>query len=569
MLSRLLIVCCLRSVFYFVPVCLLAQPAFEVRIDPREAVEGSLIEVEFILKNGETTRFTPPSFKPFKLVEGPNVSQGMSIINGVTSIRQSWLYILQAPKPGIYTIGPASASVKGKTLQSQSASIRIVPASGKNNNPSAAPGNTDDLFVSAELDRNTAWAGQQVSLYIKVYTLLSLEFFDVLSLPDVPGAFVQEKKRFDTRIQYVKLRGKEYAVKTLYALAIFPQNAGDLEIGAGQIRVGVQQSGGFSGIFGATPVLLQTQPLTLRVKPLPEPAPPGFTGGVGQYVWEVKADRDTLTTDDVLTLSVSLRGNGDPKRFSLPALSLPPGIEAFDPKTQEEETYENGEYFVHAKTLDYALIPKSPGVYSLAPTLVCFNPDSNRYVTLRPQRPVVVRVGAGQGVQNDASALPIDPEETAEQRPWRSALRQFFRSPLWWGLLVLIASGLILWWVLRPIQRKEVIAHVPPPEPEKPRRFDAAALRPLLTGPAAEFYDALSKAMQEYLCRELDLPAGEWSKTTLREALERNGWPAYRIAEITGLFDTCEQALYASQDRSIDMENALRRAEAALENHLL
>jgi BatD DUF11 like domain len=566
MSPRLFIVCFLWLVSWVVPARLLAQPILETRIEPKEAVEGSLIEIEFTLKNGETTRFTPPSFKPFKVVEGPSVSQGMSIINGVTSIRQSWLYILQTPQPGLYTIGPASAVVKGQTLQSQAVPIRIVPASGKNKGLSAAPGNTDDLFVSAELDHNTAFVGQQVSLSIKIYTLLSLEYFDVLNLPDLTGAFVQEKKRFDTRLQYVRLRGKEYAVKTLYALAVYPQHAGDLTIGAAQIRVGVQQSGGFGGIFGAAPALLQTQPLTLKVKPLPEPAPAGFSGGVGQYIWEVKADRDTLTTDDVLTLSVTLRGNGDQRRFSLPVLTVPPGFEVFDPKTREEETYENGEYFVHSKTLDYALVPRTPGVYTLNPTLSCFDPDSNRYVTHRPRQPIVVRVGPGQGLHNtDSTLAPATTEAT--QHPWRVTLRQFFRSPLWWGLLAILASGFILWWVLRPTRPKPTAVVAPPPrQAEPPANFDVTALRPLLTGPAAEFYDALSKAMQEYLLRQLDLPPEQWSKTTLREALRQKAWPAYRIEEVMALFDTCEQALYAAQDRTIDMENALRRASEIMTN---
>ena len=61
---------------------------------------------------------------------------------------------------------------------------------------------------------------------------------------------------------------------------------------------------------------------------------------MGHYEWECATDRDSLSTDDALTLSLRLRGDGDPKRTAPPVLTLPAGLEAFEPKVLEEEEYE-------------------------------------------------------------------------------------------------------------------------------------------------------------------------------------------------------------------------------------
>ena len=48
--------------------------SFIARVDAKKIIEGSYVEVEFILDNVEGDNFTPPKFKNFSVLSGPNRS---------------------------------------------------------------------------------------------------------------------------------------------------------------------------------------------------------------------------------------------------------------------------------------------------------------------------------------------------------------------------------------------------------------------------------------------------------------------------------------------------------------
>ncbi|MBL7775220.1 MAG: protein BatD, partial [Saprospiraceae bacterium] len=322
---------------------------FEATGPTREIPEGTRFEVAFSLKNISAKRFIPPDFTGFKVTGGPSELRGAGFINGKSYSHQTWTYELEAGPPGSYTIGSAMVQTASQTLRTQPLVIRVGKAPPARTKP--APGSPDDrLFISAEPDRETAWLGQQVLLRIKLYTQVGISNYDILDLPDFEGFYAQERRRFDTRTQYQTIKGKRYAVRILYETALYPQQTGALLIGPAQVRLGVEEPGALSALLGGKPVVAQSQPFKLQVKALPDPVPPNFSGGVGAYQWQVSADKQNLTTDDALTLTIRLEGNGDARRFVNPQLALPAGLEGFDPKVREEEEYETGEQFVHGRT---------------------------------------------------------------------------------------------------------------------------------------------------------------------------------------------------------------------------
>ena len=321
---------------FFIFPCLLSAQVFEAKTGTKEVALGSALEISFSLKDARGERFKAPEFPDFKIVGGPNEMRGMTIINGKASSHQTWAYELEPRRTGTFTIGAASVLADGKPLTTKPLTIKVVAAKTRPN-VNLAPGASDNLFITGEIGPNIVWLGQQITWRIQLYTQLSLEGADLIEIPEFEGFYSREKRRFDTRVTYQTVRGKKYAVKTLYEEALFPQETGDLTIGAAKVRVGIEQPGAFGTFLGGKPVVLQTQPIRLTVKPLPGPSPDFFTGGVGMYDWQVELDRDSLSTDDALTLKIALRGNGDSKRFAAPKLSLPAGLEGFEPKIVEEE----------------------------------------------------------------------------------------------------------------------------------------------------------------------------------------------------------------------------------------
>lgn len=565
------------SLLFIFP-CLLTAQVFEAKTETKEVTLGSTFEISFSLKDARGERFRAPEFPDFKIVGGPNEMRGMTIINGRSSSHQTWSYELEPRRAGTFTIGPATVVSDGKTLTTKPLSIRVVPAKARPN-VNLPPGSSDNLFITGELDPTVAWLGQQLTWRIQLYTQLSLEGADMIEMPDFEGFYAKEKRRFDTRVRYQTIRGKKYAVKTLYEEALFPQETGELTIGAAKVRVGIEQPGSFGAFLGPKPVVLQTQPIQLTVKALPTPVPEPFSGGVGQYDWQVEVDRDSLSTDDALALKISLRGNGDSKRFSAPVLDLPPGLEGFEPKIVEEEEYENGEEVVHSKVLEYVILPKEPGEYNIAAILSFFDPDSNRFQTLKADSLPVIRVTAGKNYRPDAGTLdtlPIQPPPAVskENGLWKK-ISDWLRSPLSWTLLAL---PVILFGIFYLLKKRKTTTTTPASAGSTGMSAPATATaklarerftnasRLISAGNPRAFYDEMFKSLQIYLSARFDLTPAQMTQESLRKTLTDRRIPSGTIQNVLTVWHTCEQALFAGQTQAAQMESTWRLAESAVQD---
>lgn len=555
------------ALLFFFPLYLAAQ-SFDVETSSKEVVLGSSFELSFTLKDAQATRFIAPDLGDFKVLGGPSEMRGMTIINGKSTTRQSWTYELEPQRAGTFTIGAAGVIANGKTLNTKPLTIKAISARSKPN-VNALPGATDKLFIAGELDHESAYPGQQVTWRIVLYTQLSIEGADIIELPDFSGFYSKEKRRFDTRVTYKTIRGKRYAVKVLHEEALFPLETGEITVEPAKIRVGVEQGARIGSFIIPKPVLFQTQPVVLKVKPLPDPAADHFSGGVGQYDWSAQVDRDSLSTDDALTLTLSIRGNGDAKRFAAPKLTLPAGLEVFDPKIKEEEEYENGEEVVHTKVLEYIILPKEPGVYSLDPVLVFFDPDSNRFRELRVDSLPVVRVTAGKNyganqVVDTLSVLP--PPATPVSNFWENGFR-WLKSPLLWAVLLLplaVYAGIVF------AKKRKKTAPAPmrsrPPAAAKIARDRFTRATHLLNeGNSRAFYDELFKVLQSYLVSRLSLTPVQMTQETVRRKLAESGIPAGTIQDLLAVWQTCEQALFAGQLQTAQMAATLRTAETVIQ----
>lgn len=552
-----------------------AAQTFEAKATTKEVALGSAFEVSFTLKDARGERFKAPDFTDFKTAGGPNEMRGMTFVNGRSTSHHTWYYELEPRRTGTFTIGPATVIADGKTLITKPLVVRVVAAKS-NPNVNLPPGSTDNLFIAGELDRTVAWLGQQLTWRIRLYTQLSLEGADIIEMPEFEGFYSKEKRRFDTRVTYQTIRGKKYAVKTLYEEALFPQKTGDLSIGPAQVRVDIEQAGAFGTFLGSKPVVLQTQPLRLTVKPLPAPAPEHFTGGVGRYEWQVEVDRDSLSTDDAITLKISLRGNGDSKRFAAPQLHLPPGLEGIEPKIVEEEEYENGEEVIHSKVLEYVILPKEPGEYSIAPALAVFDPDSNHFHTLQADSLPLIRVTTGKNYhleQTPVDSLPPAPSPTpAGNRVWET-ISGWLQSPVLWSILALPVLFFAVFYLFKKRRQAANARPALPNEPEPGRpspkvsrdRFVRAG-RLVGAGNPRAFYDELFKSLQAYLAARFDLTPAQMTQENVRKLLTERNIPSGTIQNILAVWQTCEQALFAGQTQAAQMENTWRQAESAVQD---
>lgn len=552
--------------------------SFTAKISSPELVQGNQFELTFELKNAEGTRFRAPDFPPFRLVNGPDFISGTTFINGKVSTQLRWTYVLDATQTGTFTLGPARVLVAGKEMLTKALSIRVLPPKSGNGkqNVNIPPGAKDDLFISASLNQSTAYPGQQLTYQIKLYTLVSIEGADLIGLPDFKGFFYKEKRRFNTEIQYVTLRGKKYAVKNIYEAALYPQEKGTLEIGPARIRAGIEQIGSLGMFMGPRPVLLQTQTVSVAVKSLPDPVPANFCGGVGAYSWEIQSDKDTITTDEVLTVRAAVRGDGDARRFALPKLELPEGLEAFEPKTIADEAYENGELLIHRNDVEYVIQPKVPGTYTIKPSFVCYDPESNQYKTVTSDSSVSIFVIAGK----NAVTQQMISDSLERQAPILEVQPGFWKKmgnwPFVFGFLALAILGILYWIVRRRQQERRPKPTSTLTETPVPDRQDlikssktqfTEAHRHLRSANPRAFYDALFKGLTGYLTVKLALSPAQLTHSAVQTKLIQLQIPATEIQQLLAVWQSCEQALFSGQADATAMESLLRQAEACI--HLL
>lgn len=545
------------------------KAVFEASSSQQEVPVGYRFSVTFSLRDAEARNFKAPDFLNFSQV-GPSEKQsGVTMFNGKTSVHQSWTFELQAVKEGAYTIGPATVvTSEGQTLRTKPLTVKVVPPQY-----SAVPrGANEDLFVTGEFSSPSAFVGQQVKYRIKVYTRLNVEGADLLELPKFDGFYSREMKRFDTRVQYQTIKGKKYAVRTLHEVALFPQAAGEIAVGAARLRFEVEKPGGPSTIFGpaTTPMLLQTAPAKLKVKDLPAPVPAAFTGVVGQYEVKFSLDRDTLKTGDALTLLVEIEGTGDARRLAPPRLSLPPELETFDPKVLEEEEFESVERAMQRRVYEYAILPKQAGVFSLAPELIFFDPDSNRYVVRKPDQPLQFTV-----VQGQQAAPVVPPDSTGLSEPsagfssdWSGRLKSWAAHPALW-LILIVPIALLLIWLFRRARKTAAPQAAAPltsvaATPLTGRAALSNARRLLSNDSPRLFFDALYKGLRHWAAALLGVPAPSLTPDLLRERLTERRVSAVYIETLLRVWHTCEQAVFAGQYPQLDMDATWRSAEEAV-----
>ncbi|MEZ4983066.1 MAG: BatD family protein, partial [Saprospiraceae bacterium] len=385
------------SLFFFIAISTVGkgQARFEATTDAKEIVAGNFFEVRFTLYDANGSNFSPPDFRPFTVVSGPNRSISTTSINGNVSHETSISYTLLAEKPGRWRVNPASISVKGKLYSTQAITIEVIE-SGKQKDL-GNPG--QEIFLVASVSDSVAFVGQQVLLDYTIYTTKNVESYNLLKESVYEGFFVEEIKRFNPRAVREVINGIQYTSKIIKRVALFPQQTGIIEIDPMMVQIGVEIEGSRprSSFFFRRDLQYQnlgSNGLKLEVKSLPDGAPESFSGAVGKYEVNTNMGGTDLTTDDAFMLRLIIRGNGDEKRVSPPALQFPENFEAYPPRSVRDNSQETVGEINHVKEIEYLAVAKKPGHYTIQPEFSYFDTDSLKYISLYPQ-PIHLNISQG------------------------------------------------------------------------------------------------------------------------------------------------------------------------------
>ena len=550
--------------------------------------------------NQEPDNVQLPNINSFQVLGGPSTSSSSSvqIINGKVSRSSSvsYTYLLVAGSKGNFTIPPATATIKGKSYQSNSISIEVLPgnaAAGNNagsNNSAAGQGSEDNtasnsvnangknVFVRLLVNKKEAYVGQEIIAWIKLYTRLPISDYDrSFSGPEFTGFFKQDVDMPPLRsLQRENVGGQIYNSGTLMKVILYPQRSGDITIKPFDLDVLVQQQVNqrsrsifddfFNNSVRNVKVTLTSKPVTLHIKPLPAEQPPSFNGAVGKFNINATINNTTVKTNEAITLKVNVSGSGNLKLLDNLTVDFPSDIESYDPTTTSNiKNTDQGA--IGEKTFEYTLIPRYAGNFHIPSVkLSYFDPDTRSYRTIST-KDFNITVNKGE---DDTSSVIVSGMSKEEVKLLGSDIRfikkegfklhhqgMFLFGSLPFNLAFVIAFVLFL---LIIIVRRETIrrnADIVMVKNRKASKYAHKRLRQaarlMHQQKQTEFYEEVSKALWGYLGDKLSIPVAKLSRETSREELVRRKIAEETMDEFFGLIDTCEYARFAPSTESSDM----------------
>ena len=559
-----------QFIFYillFVSVAGWAQVKFEAEASREKLGVNERLRVDFTM-NQDGDNFNPPDFKGFTVIGGPNQSISQSFTNGKMSFQKKYSYFLQPNGRGNFKIGQAEVEIEGQTYKTPFIDIEVTaavdtPTEGRNPEIIAA----DNIHLVAEISNRNPYLNEGISVRYKLYFSpeITVRQWYPKDNPTYADFWSQDIDIKQLSVKEDLYRGDPYQYVVIRETVLYPQKTGKLKIEPLSLTVPVNVPSDRRDIFGrrlyeTIERTVSSNNQTIDVKALPsEGKPANFTGAVGSFNFKVTNTKDVLDATESLQIKLQVSGNGNLKLFQLPKLNLPSSLEVYEPEHQENvNTNLNGMYGNISD--NYTVVPQLKGKYPINPvSFSYFDPRTETYKTLTSEEillnvengpinnstPVTSTTSEGNTKQTVASApsqfkyIQLD----ANLKPIDRA--PFFKSVGFW-------AGVVMPLLLIPIgiftgkKRKSYLTDAANNTSKKAdklaRKYLSEAKKNL--GDQKQFYEALERALHNYLKAKLSIKTGEMSKDKIKALLAERGVAQETISAFIGILESCEFARY-------------------------
>lgn len=513
-------------------------------------------------------RYVPPDLHEFDVDSSPvqQSTQWSSDAKKGQTIRdvETRTYQLRPKRRGLLRIGEAKISIAGQEYQTRPLTVRVgAPGSGGAETAAAArdggvpPPARGELFLRATLDRPRVYEGEQVNATFSLYTKSDILKYRTIAEPKADGFWSEELYSPQQRLSYERRQvgGQEYSVAVLLKRALFPLQAGKLQIGSMESEVTTFTT----AFYSAEGTILKSEPLTLEVRPLPAAnRPEGFVvQNVGKFALQANLDRDKIAGGEAATLTVVVRGEGNLRglKIKTPAVE---GLRVYEPKVAER--LDAGDVVGGTKTYEFVLLPQKGGTLEIpAIELPYFDPKKERYEVARtaPLKLAVTGVvtatpgpgggsATGAGVENvlQPEVRTIRARKSISSRVGATLYReQAFRVLL--AVPIFLYVFVVLFERVRAFLKRETRRALMRKAKWRARsRFRAAETHVKLNR-APQFFSEIERALREYVGAQLGVNLGGFTLSELREHLEQRGYPSETAGEVVSQLEMCDFARFA------------------------
>jgi hypothetical protein len=298
-------------------------------------------------------------------------------------------------------------------------------------------------------------------------------------------------------------------------------------------------------------VTLQSKPLTVVVKPLPDAGKPAnYKGAVGHFTIDAKVEKNIFSTDDAGRMAVVISGEGNLQMINAPEMAWPNGIEVFDSKATDD-LYKGTVPVSGRKIFEFPFTVSKAGTYILpAVQFSYFDNRDAKYKTVTTN-PLEITVTKGTG---KPSKINVD----TKAKPAQNYLARFFNNRLRVVsvIAVLIILGLIFW--LKRDSKKEkqsadelllkqelIDAEKPVEEIIQAQQNPLALAEECLQRQDVNlFYTQLNLGLKNYLSKKMAIPAEELNRKNIVEHLDAKGVSNETAVQLQKLLDDIEWQLY-------------------------
>ena len=535
-----------------------------------------------------------PQLPPLKGLEAIYANAGEStsiqIINGKQSVSKSYQFLLRAKEPGKWTIPPISVENDGKAYTTQPLTIEVVPAGTVSGNQNASL--SKDVFLSIVPAKKEAYVGEQIMVYLKIYTRVNITQYSPTKTPNFTGFWAEDfpiKQPLEPEREVVN--GITYNTFTIKRTAIFPTHAGTLNIDPAEIdcelRIPKKGSGNmfddffspFGDPFGqSVTTKLVSNSIVINVKELPGEKPANFSGLVGNFDVTTSVDKTSLKTGEAVVYKVEISGTGNIMSAETPENPFSDDFEKYDPKSTDEIN-KKGNLISGKKSFEYVAVPRVSRQYEIAPfVLSYFDPASNKYIT-KSSVPHVLKIAAGAGGATNNAGMSKEEiallskdirfiKSTVDD--WYQSERSFVYS-YWFILLWIIPAGA---WLgghqylkkrARSLQDVEGMKYRKA-SPLAKKRLKAAE-KLMLEQKVDTFYSEIAKTLSGLVADKLKIPEASIMKEHLEERLREKRVDEKLIGEYLSCLQTCDEARFAQESKSKEkIEEAYNRIRSAILN---
>ncbi len=570
---------------FFISGLLSAQEvSFDAKVSKKQLGINERLRVDFTM-NTDGDNFEPPSFENFTVVGGPSQSINNSWINGVRSFSKSYSYFLAPKKRGEFTIGQATIEIDGKTYKTLPVKITVTAAIDKPKDPND-PNYiaSEKIHLVAEISNGNPYLNEAITVVYKLYVAQNtgVRNWREIDSPRYNDFWSQNIDVKGIDIKQGTYNGEDYRYVVLRKTVLYPQKTGKLTIEPLSLDITVEVPSNRRDVFGRSFMSTVNRTVASRnrvinVKPLPENGKPeNFSGAVGSFDFKVTTNKESLKATEALELKVSVSGKGNLKLFRLPKPTLPSALEVYEPEHSEKvNTRTSGMQGTISDS--YTVVPNFQGSYPIPKvSFSYFDLKTKQYKTLTSER-LIIEVNEGPQSAGSTNNTPgvltenIIPANLNSFSSFKTSTKfqpiisePFFNSNLFWFLL--LGPFLLIPFIMFVVKRRttsalDVTGNKIRKTNRLARKYLSNAKKSL--GQKEQFYNALERALHNYLKSKLRLETSEFNKEKIEELLGNKNINSATLEGFISLLTSCELARYTPLS-TVDMQNDYKKAAGVI-----